>query len=114
MKKYFFALLAIWLLSACAPQKMYYWGDYNKAVYDHEKKQTESSKKVLLKTFEEIISKSKRKGTRKQVPPGIYADYGFHLLQDGQIEKGMRMLEKEKELYPESEQMVNFLMSQFK
>jgi hypothetical protein len=69
---------------------------------------------LLVLTFEEIISKSKKKATRKRVPPGIYADYGFHLLQDGQLEKGMRMLEKEKELYPESEQMVNYLMSQFK
>lgn len=114
MKKQFLYVACICLLSACAPQQMYYWGDYNKAVYDHQKEQTESSKRVLMNTFEKIISKSSKKGTRKMVPPGIYADYGFLLLQDGQLKKGMRMLEKEKDLYPESEKMVNYLMSQFK
>ena len=115
MKRYLFYFTAICLITACGvPKPMYYWGDYNKAVYDYQKEQTESSKKDLMKTFEKIISKSSKKGTRKKVPPGIYADYGFLLLQDGQLKKGMRMLEKEKKLYPESEKMVNYLMSQFK
>ena len=36
------------------------------------------------------------------MPPGIYADYGFVLLQSGKTEEGNAMLEKEISLYPES------------
>ena len=47
------------------------------------KKNKRVIKKDLMKTFEKIISKSSKKGTRKKVPPGIYADYGFYCYKMG-------------------------------
>ena len=47
-----------------------------------------------MKTYEDIIKESK--GTRKVVPPGICAEYGYFLIQNGKQEEGLAMFTKEK------------------
>lgn len=95
---------------SCAPKGLYYWGQYDQATYNHNKKQTEETREDLLKVYEDIISK-KNKGTRGTVPPGVYADYGFLLIQNGRIEEGRKFLEKELNLYPESKKVVDFILN---
>lgn len=110
MKKQIAILCFITFLASCAPTQTYYWGQYNQAQYQHNKKQTDETMNNLLAVYEDIIKK-KDKGTRKEVPPGIYADYGYLLIQKGEIEKGKEMLEKEIAIYPESERIVAYILN---
>jgi len=64
------------------------------------KNSDEKSTQELIETYKKIIKK--QTGIRKVVPPGVYADYGFLLLQSDMKVEGMAMLQKEIELYPES------------
>jgi len=75
-------------------------------------KKDEESIKNLLNSYQQIIEK--QEGTRKTVPPGIYADYGFILLQTGKTEEGKAMLKKEVSLYPESEVFINRILKMYK
>jgi hypothetical protein len=44
------------------------------------------------------------------VPPGVYADYGFILLQASKTDQGREMLEREVALYPESKQFIDRIL----
>jgi hypothetical protein len=96
-----FALIGFIFLAGCASDKnIYYWGDYSETLYAFKKnpdeKTTAEHKKMLLK----IIDDSPKKN--KQVPPGVFAEYGYMLIQEGKGEEGMLYLEKEATVYPES------------
>lgn len=109
MRKYVsFALLALVLTSCGGSQKLYDWGDYDKSSYRYLKNADEESKQELLEDYQEIIDK--QKGTRQTVPPGICADYGYLLLQKGEVAKGKEMLKKEVALYPESKIFVSRIL----
>lgn len=88
-----------------APKPMYSWYDYDDAAYKYQKNSDTKSLDELVKQYEKIIAN--QKGTRKEVPPGVYADYGFILIQAKKTEEGKKMLMKESELYPESSIFVN-------
>jgi hypothetical protein len=101
MKKIVFLIIPVFLVASCTSHKpLYSWKKYDISSYNYIKNNNEKSTQELIKNYEAIISK--QNGTRKVVPPGIYADYGFILLQAGKTEEGNSMLEKEITLYPES------------
>ena len=101
MKKILFLLIPVILLASCTSTKpLYSWNKYDISSYNYLKNNDEKSTQELIKNYEAIIAK--QKGSRLVVPPGIYADYGFILLQSGKNEEGNAMLEKEIALYPES------------
>ena len=52
----------------------------------------------------------KQNGTRGMIPPGLYADYGYVLIQSNKIEEGKLMLQKEVELYPESKVFIDRIL----
>ena len=110
MKKNISIVSLLMILVSCAPTNMYYWGQYDQATYQHNKSQSEKTNAELLSVFEDIINK-KHKGIRNVVPPGVYADYGYFLIKDGQIAKGKEMLEKELFLYSESKKMVEYILN---
>ncbi len=109
MKKVFFVFFALLLLSACTVNKpLYTWADYEKASYNYLKKSDEKATQVLIENYQEVIEK--QKGTRGVVPPGIYADYGFILLQSDRAAEGKQMLQREIALYPESEVFISRIL----
>lgn len=110
MKKSIVVIATLIFLTSCASKGMYYWGKYDQATYQHNKKQTEKTKSDLLLVYEDIINK-KSKGSRNEVPPGVYADYGFLLIKEGQIKKGKEMLENELAIYPESKKIVEYILN---
>ena len=94
-----FTLLAIF--ASCTTQKpLYTWGNYEKTSYNYLKNSDEESIQKLIENYQKVIET--QNGTRGVVPPGIYADYGFVLIQEGKTEEGKKMLMKEVALYPES------------
>jgi hypothetical protein len=98
-------------LTSCAPKMLYSWGNYDDTSYTYLKNSDEKSVDRLTKTYQHIIENPN--GTRKVVPPGVYADYGFILLQANKTEEGKAMLEKEIALYPESKVFIDRVLNLF-
>jgi hypothetical protein len=106
MRKLAFISVVMLLMASCSVQKpLYTWGKYETTSYNYLKNADENSTAALIKTYDEIIKK--QKGSRGVVPPGIYADYGFVLLQANRTAEGKVMLEKEIALYPESKVFID-------
>lgn len=105
----FFGLF-ISTMSACTSprQPLYAWGTYATDTYAIVNKQSDKSK--LKHTYDVIIKKSQERKI-KQVPPGIYAEYGILLISLGEKDKGFSMLEKEIDVYPEAEVYVRKILN---
>ncbi len=101
-------------LSFCLPasaETLYSWYGYQDKSYKYLKKNDSSSYKSLIQCYESMINS--QRAARKAVPPGIYADYGWALIKEGNREKGIAMLKKEMELYPESSVFINRILKRF-
>lgn len=147
MKKYLILSITAFLLSSCVSSRMYYWGSnpafddgvsrYEKLAYKNYDKQTPESICELICLYEDMVNNPG--GTRKVIPPGICAEYGYLLLLPSTIEyfekyaskrqrkifsstdyatlfskKGEEMLKKEMELYPESKIIIEQLLNRLK
>jgi hypothetical protein len=109
MKKTPLLLLVLLLLASCSSQKpLYTWRNYNTTSYNYLKNNDEKSTQALIETYQKMIEK--QKDVRDTVPPGIYADYGFLLLQANKTEEGKVMLQKEISLYPESKIFIDRIL----
>ncbi len=105
------AVSAAFLVMSCGTTKLYSWYDYEEDYYHYLKNADNDSLNDLVKTYQKIINKQEE--VRQTVPPGIYADYGWLLLQSGKIDEGKAMLAKEIELYPESEVLVGSILKRY-
>lgn len=102
-------VMTLTMAAACTTQKPFYtWNDYEAKSYEYLKNSDEASTQNLMETYEKIIKT--QKGSRGVVPPGIYADYGFLLLQADKTVEGQQMLAKEVELYPESKVFIDRIL----
>ena len=90
------ALLAL-AFSGCAKSTMYTWGNYDTKLYKYYK--NPENLDSLTEELEDIIEKGEEKDN---VPPGIYAEYGYLLLEQGQLQEALVCFEKEKLRWPES------------
>lgn len=109
MRKLIFVLGAALLLSSCTVQKpLYSWAKYESASYNYLKNSDEKSTQALIENYQKIIEN--QTGTRKVTPPGVYADYGYVLLQTGKTAEGKALLIKETELYPESKIFIDRIL----
>lgn len=100
MKKLVMIIIVLLFFSSCGTTALYNWNKYEDTSYSYYKKQTPEATEALLKTYEKMINRPN--GTRKVVPPGIYAEYGYLLIQSGKQDEGLEMLKKEASTYPES------------
>ena len=90
------ALLA---LTACAvPQKKYEWGTYEQSLYEYYK--APANAVALAASIEATIAGAEKAG--RPVPPGMYAEYGYLLLQQGRSQDAAGFFTKEKARWPES------------
>ncbi|MBR5603997.1 MAG: DUF4810 domain-containing protein [Bacteroidales bacterium] len=144
MRKLLAICASAMLLSSCVPTSMYYWGKmtdgvskYEQLTYKHYDQQTPESICELLVLYEDMVSNPG--GSRNTVPPGICAEYGFLMLQPNTAEifemyatpkqkkafenseygalfseKGIKMLEMEMELYPESVTFIGPILKRLK
>ena len=109
MKKIIYFSISLFLLCSCTTQKkLYSWEKYQTTSYNYLKNSDEKATQELIKTYKVIIDK--QTGTRGVVPPGIYADYGFLLLQINKTTEGKEMLLKEIALYPESKVFIDRIL----
>lgn len=109
MKKLLFSTITVLMMASCTVQKpLYTWDKYEVTSYNYLKNNDEKSTQALIETYQNIIEK--QQGSRGVVPPGVYADYGFILLQDNKTDEGKAMLLKEVELYPESKTFIDRIL----
>lgn len=128
--------IAFCLTSCTTTQSLYYWGGtsgdatkYEALAYKNYDAQSPESICELVCLYEDMVTHPG--GTRKVVPPGICAEYGYLLLQPSTVEafdkhatkkqrkmmasvdfaqRGAEMLRKEMELYPESVKFIEPLL----
>lgn len=84
--------------------QLYSWHNYEDASYQYTKVKSDQNEKALITSYDNMFSK--QTGARKVVPPGIYADNGYYLIKKGRKDDGIKMLQKEMELYPESKTFI--------
>lgn len=100
------------VLGGCATQKnLYNWGSYQPQVYAYFKNDS-TSPQTQLNEMEKGLQQASSKG--EKVPPGYHAHMGLLYLNTGSPSKAVAAWEREKALFPESTQYINFLMSNMK
>lgn len=111
MKKIILSGAIIALFASCSSTKtLYSWYNYEDATYQYNKKRTDETKAKMMEQYLKLIQK--QKGTRKVVPPGLYAEYGYVLYMGGKKEEGLDFLKQEIKLYPESETYISRIIKQ--
>lgn len=87
---------------------LYYWDQvYPKVVYEDISKNIEPDMGIQILT--DYINKAQ--STNKQVPPGVYAQIGLFYTKKGDFGHANQYFLKEKELYHESKEYIDFLIS---
>lgn len=109
MKKLLSLSLLLLLFSGCVTQKRkYQWDNVEEVVYETLEEPEKSSPAMRAQTIEKTIEKSNSTG--KPVPPGLYAQLGYHYYQSGEREKAASAFETEKNLFPESKVFINRIL----
>ena len=101
-------LACILFFAGCAPQKMYYFGDYSQTLYTLEANQDEESSVNHKQELEKIITEAEVK--KLPVPPGIYAELGYINLKQNNSREAIKLFNAESQLYPESKQLMDRLV----
>jgi len=113
MKRLFMMLLLMLTVMSCAVQNsLYYWGDYSHTLHNQIKEPTPENSAAHEEMLRKIIQESEELG--KKVPPGIYFELGYILMQNGNVVQARELFSKEIEAYPESTPFVNNLLSTLK
>ena len=89
--------IACSLITGCATSSMYEWGDYEKDLYLYYKDPENLDE--YMDALQEIVSDSEK---ADKVPPGMYAEFGYILYEQGRIADAKGYFQKEKDRWPES------------
>jgi hypothetical protein len=84
--------------SACTPQANYHWGSYDAALYRHYR--DPQDREQWVEALRTTILEAEQRGMK--VPPGLCAEYGYALLEEGQAAAALPWFEREKKTWPES------------
>ena len=95
---------SVFLAGCQTSQGLYHWGGYEDSLYEYYQNPAE-----LAALTEEILQLIEN-GNGK-VPPGLYAEYGNLLLQQGKKDEAISYFRKERELWPESQHLMDSMIS---
>ncbi len=84
------------VLTGCV-STTYHWGNYERALYKQYKNPDE-----LDYLAEQLVIMIERGEQTDRVPPGIYAEYGYVLLEQGDGQNAIGFFQREKTQWPES------------
>lgn len=96
--------VSVFLTGCQTSQGLYNWGGYEDSLYEYYKDPAEQE--VLAKRLMTLIEDE-----TARIPPGIYAEYGTLLLQQGKTDEAIIFFEKEKELWPESQALMDTMIN---
>lgn len=92
-------VLLVAAASGCASQStLYHWGGYDTALYGHYRNPAE--REAWIEALKTAILEAEQQGRR--VPPGLYAEFGYALLEEGKRKEAVAYFEKEQQKWPES------------
>lgn len=86
------------LATACGPKTRYHWGDYDGALYRHYS--SPQDRDAWVESLKTTIEQAEQLG--EKVPPGICAEYGYALFEEGQAQQAVPWFQREKDTWPES------------
>ncbi len=103
--------LLVWLLppllAACATTRPKYdWGGYEDALHGYYKDATRQPQ--LAAELAMTIAACEASG--KPVPPGLYAEHGYLLMQSGRKPEAAALFRKEKQRWPESSTLMDLML----
>jgi hypothetical protein len=100
------AAAAIILTTGCATHQKYAWGTYDHSLYVYYKDPAKAA--ALAQSLEATISAAEK--TNAVVGPGIYAEYGYLLLQQGNASAAVDAFRKEESHWPESKVFMDHMI----
>ena len=95
--KYLCILFLLFSLIGCRAYSRYNWNNYDTKMYAHYKNPAE--REDFIKALKEILDDAEPAG---KVPPGIYAEYGFVMYEQGNNQQAVLYFQKEADKWPES------------
>ncbi|MDP2537641.1 DUF4810 domain-containing protein [Alteromonas stellipolaris] len=101
-------LLVLGIVGCKTTEPLYYYGEYNSAVYSYFKSEDvslEAQITVLQQAIEQAAAQD------KDIAPGIHAHLGMLYFESGNGDRGTLHFEQEKALFPESAQYIDFLLN---
>lgn len=104
-------LLSLSIFACKTTEPLYYYGEYNTAVYSYLKSE-ETTLEEQITVLEQTIELATANG--KNIAPGVHAHLGMLYFETGNTQQGHVHFELEKQLFPESEQYINFLLNSAK
>jgi len=104
--KYICVLFLLFFLIGCQAHSRYYWSSYDTKMYKHYKNPAE--REQFVQALKEILDEAEPEG---KVPPGIYAEYGFVMYEQGNNQQAILYYQKEANKWPESRAFMNKLIA---
>lgn len=104
--KYLCILFLLFSLIGCRAQSRYNWNNYDTKMYAHYKNPAE--REDFIKALKEILDDAEPAG---KVPPGIYAEYGFVMYEQGNNQQALLYFQKEADKWPESRAFMTKLIA---
>ncbi len=101
MRKAFLMLLvpaAVLLAAGCGPKTLYAWRGYDDTLYAHYKNPQDHARHV--ERLQKIVTETEAEGVK--MPPGVYAEYGYALVEESRFDESVTYFKKERETWPES------------
>jgi hypothetical protein len=93
------APILAWSLTGCVTNHQRYgWGSYDPSLYAYYKDPAKEA--AFAESLAAIISTAD--SNHAQVPPGIYAEYGYLQLQEGKNLAAVELFKQEESHWPES------------
>ena len=104
--KFICILLITVFVSGCGVKYRYEWSDYDKKLYSHYQNPADKEEfaKALKETLDDAVSSN-------QIPPGIFAEYGFLMQEQGNSLEAIQYYQKEADKWPESKFFMNKMIS---
>jgi hypothetical protein len=91
-------LLALSTGACAGPTTYYAWGSYSETLYAHYR--APQDREAWIAGLKATILEAEQDG--KRMPPGVYAEYGYALFEEGDTRQAVTYFQKEQELWPEA------------
>lgn len=101
-------IAAILLALAGCTVSQGHWGNYSNELYTYYKNNTPQERLELEQTLLAVFESAERKGINP--PPGLYAEYGTLMLNQGNHPQAIAYYQKERSAWPESEVLMTALI----
>ena len=101
------ALVAALLGGGCAAPKMYHWGSYDADLYAHYR--APQDREAWAAGLQQVVAEAEQEG--RKVPPGLLAEYGYALYEQGAYAEAIAQFRRERERWPESKVLMDKMIA---